>query len=237
MIGDSHARGLSSELNHYLGHEYSTSSTFMPGAGLQNITNLAKSEITTLTNNDTIIVCGGSNDVSRNNSQAGLKSLEKFVNLRNNTKILILTIPPRHDLIHDSCVNKEIDSFNRKLHKIMKNKEMVTILDCDITREGFTRHGQHLNSSGKSKLAKLIVQYLTKASARNNTVPIPMNWKSITSDFISRECVVIDLINNTSALDNAVTEENQLNFNNQNIRTSNRRKKLPPTRSHDFLWE
>ena len=78
MIGDSHARGLTSELKNYLGHEYSISSTFMPGAaGLQNITNLAKSEITTLTNSDAVIVCGGSNGVNRGRSQAGLHSLTK----------------------------------------------------------------------------------------------------------------------------------------------------------------
>jgi len=108
----------------------------MPGAaGLRNITNLAKSEITTLTNSDAVIVCGGSNDVNRDRSQAGLHSLTNFVNLRTNAKVLILTLPPRHDLIQDSCVNREIHSFNRKLHKIMKNKERVKILDCDITRE------------------------------------------------------------------------------------------------------
>jgi len=122
----------------------------MPGADLQNITKLAKSEVSTLTNSDIIIVCGGSNDVNRDMSQVGLNSLKNFVNLRNNTKVLILTLPLRHDLLHDSCVNKEIHSFNRKLHKIMKNKEMVKILDCDIVREGFTRHGQHLNATGKS---------------------------------------------------------------------------------------
>jgi hypothetical protein len=118
--------------------------TFMPGAGLQNITNLAKSEVTTLTKSDMVIVCGGSNDVNRNQSQVGLNSLKNFVNVRTNTKVLILPLPQRHDLTYDSCVNKEIQSFNRKPHKIMKNKEMV--------KEGFTRHGQHLNSTGKTKL-------------------------------------------------------------------------------------
>jgi hypothetical protein len=34
---------------------------------------------------------------------------------------------------------------------------MVKVLDCDIRREGFTHHGQHLNSTGKSKLAQLVV--------------------------------------------------------------------------------
>jgi len=209
----------------------------MPGAGLQSITNLAKSEIPTLTNSDTAIVCGGSNDVNRDRSHIGLNFLKKFVNLTTNTKVLILTLPPRHDLIHDSCVNREIHSFNRKLHKIMKNKEMVKVLDYDITKEGFTHHGQHLNSTGKSKMAQLIAQYLTKSSTNNNMDSIPMKWKTSISDFIPIGCEVPDTNNDTSDLDSDVNEENQPTTNNQNIRTSNRRRKLPPTRSHDFLWE
>ena len=237
MIGNSHARGLTSEFKNRLVHEYSVSSTFMPGAGLQSITNLAKSEIPTLTNSDTAIVCGGSNDVNRDRSHIGLNFLKKFVNLTTNTKVLILTLPPRHDLIHDSCVNREIHSFNRKLHKIMKNKEMVKVLDYDITKEGFTHHGQHLNSTGKSKMAQLIAQYLTKSSTNNNMDSIPMKWKTSISDFIPIGCEVPDTNNDTSDLDSDVNEENQPTTNNQNIRTSNRRRKLPPTRSHDFLWE
>ena len=92
-----------------------------------------------------VIVCGGSNDVYRNESQVGLNSLENIVNLTTNTKVLILTLPQRYDLTHDSCVNKEIHFFNRKLHKIFKNKEMARILGYNITREGFTHCGQHLN--------------------------------------------------------------------------------------------
>ena len=125
MIGDSHTRGLTSELKNQLGCEYSISSTFMPGAGLQNITNLAKNEVTTLTKSDMVIVCGGSNDVNRNESQVGLNFLKNFVDLRTNTKVLILPLPQRHDLTYDSCVNKEIQSFNRKLHKIMKRSFVV----------------------------------------------------------------------------------------------------------------
>ena len=238
MIGDSHARGgLTSELKNHLGHEYSISSTFMPGAGLQSITNLAKSEITTLTNSDTVIVCGGSNDVNRDRSHIGLNFLKNFVNLTTNTKVLILTLPPRYDLIHDSCVSREIHSFNRQLHKIMKNKEMVKVLDCDITREGFTCHGQHLNLIGKSKMAQLFVQYLTKPSTNSNMDSIPMKWKTSTSDFIPIGCEVPDTNNDTSDLDNDVNAENQPTTNNQNIRMSNRRRKLLSARSHDFLWE
>jgi len=41
VIGDSHARGLASALKNCIGHEYSVSGTIMPGARLNNITQLA----------------------------------------------------------------------------------------------------------------------------------------------------------------------------------------------------
>jgi len=71
LIGDSHIRGLAAELRKLMGREYSISSTFLPGARLQSITKLAKCEIDTLTRSDTVIVCGGSNDACRNESQTG----------------------------------------------------------------------------------------------------------------------------------------------------------------------
>ena len=119
--------------------------TSKPGASLQSITNLAKSEITALTNIDMVIVCGGYNDVNRDMSHIGLNSLEKFGNLRTNTKSLILALQPRHDLVQDS--------------------------------HGYTRHGQHVHSTGKSKMVQYIVQYLTKYSTNSNSVSIPLNGK------------------------------------------------------------
>ena len=44
-----------------------------------------------------VIVCGGSNNVYRNESQVGLNSLENFVNLTTNMKVLILILPQRND--------------------------------------------------------------------------------------------------------------------------------------------
>jgi len=48
---------------------------------------------------------------------------------------------------------------------------MVKILACDIAREGFTHHGQHLNATEKSKMAQLIAQYLIKSTNMNNMDP------------------------------------------------------------------
>jgi len=152
-----------------------------------------------------VIVCGGSNDVNRDMSHIGLNSLEKFGSLRTNTKIRILALQPRHDLVQDS--------------------------------DGYTRHGQHFQSTGKSKVVQYIVQYLTKYATNSSNVSIPLKWKTSTSDFIPFGCEATGTNNNTSDLENDANEENQPITSNQNIRTWNGRKKLPPVRSHDFLWE
>jgi len=178
LLGDSHIRGLAAELSNPMGREYSITSTLMPGAGLQSITKLAKSEIATFTRSDTVIVCGGSNDACKNESQTGPTCLNNFSNSRTNTNIMIISIPQRHDLSSESCVNQEILAFNRKLHKFMKNKELVKVVDCNIPREGYTRHGQHHSYKGKAMLALQIMQELTKQTKDStiNSNPIPMTW-------------------------------------------------------------
>ena len=40
----------------------------------------------------------------------------------------------------------------------MKNIERVKVVDYDLTRDDFTRHGLHINVSGKTKVAKAITQ-------------------------------------------------------------------------------
>jgi hypothetical protein len=70
----------------------------MPGARLENITNLADKEASTQGKSYTVIVMGGVNYISKNEANIGLKHLGKFVNSRQNTNIIIVTAPHRHDL-------------------------------------------------------------------------------------------------------------------------------------------
>jgi len=58
VFGDSHSRGLASEQQSHVGHEYSVSGTIIPGACLKNITQLAINELTNLTRKNTIVIWG-----------------------------------------------------------------------------------------------------------------------------------------------------------------------------------
>jgi hypothetical protein len=79
----------------------------------------------------------------------------------------VTCVPHRYDLQADSCVNKEVESFNRKLQKQMKAFEHVKICKLSDNREHFTSHSFHMNPKGKFY--------------------IPINWAS---------CIMVNLVRN-----------------------------------------
>jgi hypothetical protein len=114
-----------------------------PGAGAEILVKYAMSDTVNLTKSDVVVFCGGSNDVSKNNSNIALKHILNFIK-DNNTNTILQSEPRRHDLMHSSCVNNEIRTFNKKLMKFMKTVEH-TVLEMNPNRECFTHHGLHLN--------------------------------------------------------------------------------------------
>ena len=99
IIGDSHARGYAAEISSGLGKDFEVTGTVMPEARLENITNLADEEVSTLGKSDTVIVIGGANDINKNETNVGLKHLRKLIKKnRHNTNIMIVTAPHRYDL-------------------------------------------------------------------------------------------------------------------------------------------
>jgi hypothetical protein len=92
----------------------------------------------------------------------------------------VITSPHRYDLQDSSCVNKEIQVFNRKLHKFLKDMHYVNIISTNLTRNKFTRHGLHMNSSGKEKIAKIIGQNVTNLLT-SQISPISLKCKEVSS--------------------------------------------------------
>jgi len=128
-----------------------------------------------LTKKDIVVLWGGSNDIARNNSLEGLKHiLELFINA-NHTNVILLTAPHRHDLITNSCVNKEVEMFNKKLHKKVQGFKKVEIIDVVNERNCYTRHGQHLNSAGKDTMSKRITAMIEHL-LNSDKAPIRGEW-------------------------------------------------------------
>jgi hypothetical protein len=62
---------------------------------------------------------------------------------------VLINAPHRHNLIPESCVNKEVWKYNRLMRKVAKLYTNVQLLEVDLNRSHFTRHGMHINSKGK----------------------------------------------------------------------------------------
>ena len=129
VIGDSHGRGCSSEINSKLKSKgILTYGVVKPGMCLQHITESAKQDIQNLTKNDAVVVWGGANDIAKRNTDMGQRHLSKFVNANNHTNIVVISAPHRYDLEESSCVNTEVERYNRLLKKRMKPNTHVTVM-------------------------------------------------------------------------------------------------------------
>ena len=158
IIGDSHARGCAQELQHNLGHGFIVQGIVKPGANLQTIVNAPTKTIAKLTKQDVLVVWGGTRDVGRNETAKGLYQIRNFVDNHRQTNIIVMSVPYRHDLEANSCVNQEVNVYNRKLKKHLKPFDNAWVIDVDTDWDIFTRHGLHLNLKGKEKMANTIVK-------------------------------------------------------------------------------
>jgi len=133
----------------HLGDDYEVTSFVKPGATMEEIVNISSESVKSLSNKDVLIVCGGSNDISRNNTKEALYQLCNFIEKETTVNLVIMRVPLRHDLMSSSCVNKEVLKFNRQIEKKVKSYPNTKLLDLDLHRSYYTTHGQHLNSLGK----------------------------------------------------------------------------------------
>ena len=108
------ARGSTSNVKHNLNDNYRCSGFVRPGANIDTLTSSAMEDIKHLTNNDIIVFWGGTNDVSKNNSQNGLKHINNFMKVNSHTNIILMSVPHQHSLPEWSCVN----SLNAELNPI-----------------------------------------------------------------------------------------------------------------------
>ena len=117
ILGDSHARGCASEVKQKLNGDYEVIGFTNPGSTMKEVKESAKVKIAQLTKEDTVVLWGGSNDVAKNNSVVGMKHMLDLVINSTRTNVILLSVPHRHDLIKESCVNREVEVFNRNLKK------------------------------------------------------------------------------------------------------------------------
>jgi len=69
--------------------------------------------------------------------------------------------------------------------EIVKSFKLTTLLKFEQKREHFTRHGMHLNATGKASFAKLIVNWVNSIFIQKREKPISLEWKVKPNDCIS----------------------------------------------------
>lgn len=122
-------------------------------------------------------MCGGANNIVKNESSKGLKYMTHFVQSRRNRYVMITSTPHRFNLEVSSCVNKEVKVLNRKLQKIMKMFNHTDVISMSSNREHFTNHGLHMNGMGKEWFTNGIADAIKKIFAYRKSVSVRLNWK------------------------------------------------------------
>jgi len=173
--------------------------------------------------------------LEKNNSQEAIRHLCNFVEKRQKVNIVVMSAPPRYDLIPSSCVNNEVVRFNRQLNKRMKTFNNVKILETDLKRESFTKHGLHLNSSGKEQIASKLAVMVKSLLNKKKTSHIYMQWKeNPTSLHLSSPMLITG--NGTCKLSSAIDVPNSKEGTATQLQLTKRQRKNPALRDQDFLW-
>jgi hypothetical protein len=258
LVGNSHLRGYAAGMKVFLNDQFEVFGYVKPGASSKVVLESAKSDIESLTMDDFLILCCGSNDVNNNDLRKAFHSVTSFVKNANQTNVILLCIPCRYDLMN-SHINSEIRAFNRKLCKLAKIFSHVSVIELDNNRQLFTAHGLHLNSLGKevlysyllhiySALKEVMGSVITLAwldsnfqdssslVASNSTLPAISDNQNTTNE------IIVDTSASTPCLDResltSCTVNGNINVGNPSIlmtRTSSRIKKAPVTKTKN-LW-
>lgn len=78
-----------------------------------------------------MVVWEGIKDAGRNETRDGLNHTQAFVRKNSHTNVILMSVPHRYDLDMNSCVNKQVKEFNRKLRKQMKIFEKTVPIKVD----------------------------------------------------------------------------------------------------------
>jgi hypothetical protein len=236
IIGDSHARNCAAELHHWLGRKCAVSGYVKRGAGMKVIVQSGKEEIEKLSGEDVVVVWGGSNDTGKQNSQEALSQLCKFIDRSQDVNVIVMSAPHRHDLMPSSCVNFEVVRFNRLLRKKMRPYKKVKILDTDLNRDCFTKHGLHMNSSGKEQLTLKLADMIESLTVKNSGSSIQLQWKEYGTSLDSIDTLQIRGIGGcTPSVVNQIPKNDEGEVGKPQL--IRRQRKNPALKDQDFLWQ
>jgi len=139
--------------------------------GLEIITSTAKTETDNLTKNDTILLCGGSINIGRNETMKELPCVTHSVGIRSKTNVIIMCATHTFNLETEG-----VRVFNRKLQQSIKIFTCVQMINISKNRK-HSKHGLHRNELGKDWItSKMAIHQETVFTQKTNS-PIILNCK------------------------------------------------------------
>jgi lysophospholipase L1-like esterase len=184
ILGDSHARGCAQEIQHYLNLNFSIQGIVKPGAIMKDIVSSPSNLVKNLDSKDTVVIWGGTHDIGKNESNQALKEIKIFVQTHSKNHVTVMGAPHQYDLSQTSCVNQEMNVFNRKLCKYLRAYNNTQIVEVDLNRVYYTRHDLHLNCKGKELIAKKIAWAIQDKLTAHKYAPIIMSHNPSTNAII-----------------------------------------------------
>jgi hypothetical protein len=79
-------------------------------------------------------------------------------NENRHTNIIFVSAPHRYDPSETSIINKERRWYNEKLHSISSKYRHTSVMNMNLARKDYTRHGLHLTNSGKDRLVAALAE-------------------------------------------------------------------------------
>jgi hypothetical protein len=150
------------------------------------------------------------------------------------TNVIVMNAPYRHDLDSNSCANKEVTVYNRKLKKHLKIFDYSQIVEVDPLKELYRRHGLHVNQNSKEQMAKKIVLAVKSMLKKKVTDPVVM-FKKPHTDVPDKDSKM-ETIPKHDATDLSNIQMTTSNNGPSAIRSSTRSKKPPNTMLKDFFY-
>jgi hypothetical protein len=213
--------------------------------------NILESELQGLVKGDVILISGGTNDIDKPDGKVNelLAKMIQFILKYNNTNILIINLPHRHDLASSATTNSRIRSYNMKLKHFTQAFKHVSIVEMSSERNNYTRHGLHMNNVGKEKLARQIAYQIEMHNKRTNATGmiIPLHGReerampANTLAGTPTGSPEVDRLSTDNYLETRLPTVQTLNtlitsVTKPLLRVSSRNKRVPTNRTQDFLW-
>lgn len=181
IISDSHGRDLAVRLSNTLPADVKCFGMVKSNSRISECVKEVESLKNEMTKKDLTVIFSGANDVYKNESVKVKQTLKQVLPKLMNTNVVVCGIPTRHDLIPESIVNSEIKKTNTNTAKLCKVFNCFFFDTASLPRECFTKHGLHLNTTGKDRVAQELYKYYLNVNEHksNQLPPIALGYQDL----------------------------------------------------------